>query len=248
MKKIFVIIVGCLVFLLMGILITINLRSVYFVDGSTGETTKLTSIWLKQNEIEIKDKWFDSFEQKTVSGIIYIEDSKEYALISYTYTRLEPKDDDLGDLYYSKLSRVKSVNWIGKDVNENLKFTVLNEQRHSIAVGTFSGTSYDETEYGNGVYSIPVYNDSGDLHYYLQFPTYSLAGISEGFNDDTPCYILQDVIFIEVSLTNHDEITFLLPIDFMGGLMSEDVLDSDHYYIDYNGHEIIFEAFIDRIE
>jgi hypothetical protein len=248
MKKRVIIVSSVLLIILVGFLIVRNLRSVYFVDGTTGEITKLTSIWLKQNEIEIKDRWFKDFEEKTVSGIVYIEDNKEYAIIPYTYTRLDREDDELGDLYYSKLSRVKAVIWIEKENDEALVFNVENEQRIAVAVGTYSGTSYDETEYGNGIYSIPVYKDDGDLHYFLQFPTYSLAGIGDGFNDDVPCYILQDVIFTEISVVNHESVTFLLPLDFIGGLMSEDVLDSEHYYFEFNENLVVLEAFIDRIE
>ena len=105
MKNKLVIIIGVLAIIGIALLVVSNLRSVYFIDGATGEKTKLTSVWLKQNEIEIKDRWFADFEKKTFSGIIYIEDDKEYAIIPYTYTRFD-NDLDLADLYNSKLSRV----------------------------------------------------------------------------------------------------------------------------------------------
>ena len=233
--------------ILIGVLIVRNLRSVYFVDGATGETTKLASMWFKQNEIEIKDRWFADFEEETVSGIIYIEDAKEYAIIPFAFTRFDD-DLDLAELYKSELSRVKGVSWIKKSSSESLEFKIENEQGLLVAVGTYLGTSYDETEYGNGVYSIPLYNDNGDLHYNLQFPTSSLVEIREGFNDGIPAYILQKVIFTEISILNHEEETFLLPIEFVGGVSSSDVLDSDHYYYEYNGNQIIFEATLEKIK
>lgn len=248
MKRRLIIVIVVLSVVLCGFLIVRNTRSVYFVDGATGDITKLTSFWLKQNEIEIKDRWFNEFEEDTVSGIVYIEDMNEYALIPYTYTILDPVDGDLGDLYYSKLNRVKAVHWISKIENESLDFIVENEQRLSIAVGTYSNTSYDETEYGMGIYSMPVYNNNGELYYNLQFPSNSLAGIRAGFNDGVPCYVLQEVFYAEISLVNHVETTFFLPLSFHGGLLSEDILDSDHYYINYNGIQLVFEASLERIE
>lgn len=247
MRNKVLVLIGVAITLLMGILIVKNFRSVYFIDGFTGETTKLTSMWFKQNEIEIKDRWFSDFEEETVSGIIYIEDDNEYAIIPFAFTRFDD-DLDLAELYKSELSRVKRVSWIEKSSRESLEFKIENEQGLLVAVGTYSGTSYDETEYGNGVYSIPLYNDNGDLHYNLQFPTSSLVGIREGFNDGTPTYILQKVIFTEISILNHKEETFLLPLEFIGGVSSSDVLDSDHYYYDYNGNQIIFEATLKKIK
>ena len=247
MRNKVLVLIGVAIAILIGVLIARNIRSVQFIDGATGETTKLTSIWFKQNEIEIKDRWFADFEEETVSGIIYIEDDKEYAIIPFSFTRFDD-DLDLAELYKSELSRVKGVSWIKKNSRESLEFKIENEQKLLVAVGTYSGTSYDETEYGNGVYSIPIYNDNGYLRYNLQFPTYSLVGLREGFNDGIPCYILQEVIFTEISISNHEEETFLLPLEFVGGVTSLDVLESDHYYYEYNGNQIIFEASLERIK
>lgn len=247
MKGKIIILVGAIIIVLIGGFVVANLRSVYFVDGSTGEVTKLTSVWFKQNEIEIKDRWFSDFDEDIYSGVIYIEDKREYTIIPYSFTVLDD-DGDLGDLYSSELNRVKAVFWIEKNNDEPLVFEIDNEQKYLIAVGTYSGTSYDETQYGFGIYSIPLFKDNGELYYHLQFPTYSLAGINEGFNDGNPCYILQEVIYTEISVSNHNEETFFFPLEFVGGLSSDDVLDSDHYYLDYNGNQIIFEAFLKRVE
>ena len=241
------IIISVLGVLLIGLLVGRNLRSVYFIDAATGEKTKLTSVWVKQNEIEIKDRWFADFDDDTFSGIIYIEDNKEYAIIPFSYTKFAD-DYDVADFYKQELNRIKGVTWIEKVNDESLDFEIDNEQKLLIAVGTYSGTSYDETEYGRGIYSIPIYNDKGDLHYNIQFPSSSLVGIREGFNDGEPCYILQEVIFTEISVSNHEEITFLLPIEFVGGVSSVDVLDSDYYYYEYNGNQIIFETSLERVE
>ncbi len=247
MKKILLIITGLILIIGVGFIILLNLRSIYFFDGVTGETTKLTSFWLKQNEIEIKDRWFDDFEQDTISGIIFIEDDEEYAIIPYTFTKFN-NDYDLAELYDYEHNPFYGVTWIEKSIDEPLSFEITNEQKLWVAVGTYSGTSYDETEFGMGVYSVPLYNNEGDLYFYMEFPTSSLASVQSGFNNEIPSYVLQEFLFIEISITNHDQITFLLPIEFVGGLLSSDIDGSDHYYYEYNGNQVIFEAILERVE
>lgn len=238
MKKI-VLLISVFVISTIVVFISISFRTVYFVDGSTGDITKLTSLWIKQNEIEIKDRWFTDFDNGYISGVIIIEDSEEYAYIPYSYTKMD-SEGDLPEFYKNELSRVKAVVWVKKDNKEDISISFKNEQKLDVAVGTYSGTAYDTTQYGMGIYSIPLFKSNGDIFYHLQFAVSGVVGLRDGFNEGVPTYILQEVIYSEVNI--NEEITLLIPIYFVGGVSSADINGSTHYLFEYNGQQIILEA------
>ncbi len=245
MKKYMIIIGLSLVLVIAGYLL-FNLRSVYFVDMNTQEKTKLTSFWVKQDHIDIKDRWFKDFDDDVISGFILIEDKKTYTIIPYAFTKLD-ESSRLIDLYESTLERSKEIKWIAKEYEQDVLYDIKEEVRLDISVDTYLGSVTEENKYGNGIYSVPTYNDSGEIVSYVQFAESSVSGLLEGFNQNNPCYILQAVLFVEVHINNHQASKLLIPTYFIGGLVTADIT-SDHYYIEYFDQLLVFEATLEKLE
>lgn len=246
MRKNIIILFAGIVLIAIILIIAFNMRTVYFVDGRTGETTKLTSFWYKQSEINIKDKWFDDFEAEVVTGIIYIEEKNAYAMMPYSHSKFTLVDS-LSSLYHQIRSETIEITWIEKTDDQPLRFEVTNEQSLWVAIDRYSGVPENLT-YGSGVYTIDVYNDRGETDTQLHFADWSSIGIGESFSIDVPSYVLQQFLFTEVTLVNQHETTFLLPILLIGGSNFADIGESNHYYYEFYGHDIILEATISEVE
>lgn len=243
MKKVIYISLGFVIIALASYVL-LNLRSVYFVDARTQEKTKLTSFWLKNDQISIKDRWFSNFEDDVISGFILIEDRKTYAIIPYAYTT-SIFNHELNDFYQQNLDRRKEITWIEKENNQTLLYDISEEKRIEVAVDTYPGYVTDDMRYGKGIYTVPVYNQLGDIVEYVQFLESSEAGLLEGFNNNLPCYILQTVLFIEIEIKNHEMMNLLIPTYFVGGLQSAEMND-DHYHEQYFDQLLIFEATLEK--
>ncbi|AIO19421.1 hypothetical protein KQ51_01545 [Candidatus Izimaplasma bacterium HR1] len=93
-----------------------------------------------------------------------------------------------------------------------------------------------------------MYDSNGELYFNMLFPTMNSIRIIDEFNQGVPCYVLQTFIFTEVSITNHNEISYFLPIELVGGSNASDINNTDHYYYNFNGHNVILEAEIFGVE
>lgn len=244
-KNIIILFMG--IFLIATIfIVALNMRAVYFVDGRTGETTKLTSFWYKQSEIKVKDKWFDDFEDEVVTGIIYIEEKNAYSIMPYSFSKLIPVES-LSSRYDQIHSNTIEIIWIDKINDQPLRFEASSEQALWVAIDRYSGVTDTSIKYGRAVYTIPVYNELGEIDSHFHFADWSYVSLQETF-DNVPCYVLQQFLFTEVSLVNQHETTYLLPILLIGGVNFVDIGESEHYYYEFFEHDIIFEATLNRVD
>lgn len=243
MKKVAFLTLGIVVIVLASYVL-INLRSVYFVDARTQEKTKLTSFWFKRDEITMKDRWFSDFDDDVISGFVLIEDQKTYAIIPYVFTK-PIFDQELDIFYQANLDRNKEIIWRDKENDQAVIYDISEEIAIEVAVDVYPGYVTEPLKYGDGIYTVPVYNDLGDIVEHVQFLESSQTGLREGFNNSIPCYILQTVLFVEININNHETMNLLIPTFFVGGLLSAEIND-DHYYDQYFDQLLVFEATLDK--
>ena len=75
------------------------------------------------------------------------------------------------------------------------------------------------------------------------FAEYNSAGVLEGFANNIPSYVLQQFTYCDVDITDENgTYSVLLPKTFHGGIGSEAINDSEHYYYSNNGNEVIMES------
>lgn len=245
MKKNLIMIISIFIFITFSIAYGGNTRTVYFIDGYTGEIKLLTSSWFKRNTIQMKDAWFDDYETNVVSGLIFIEDNREYAVFPYTYHNLE--SSRFTEFYPDHVDQEYELVWIKKTNQEHLSFEVKNVQSLWISVGVHQSIPGTDIKYGRGIYTMPVFNDRGEVISELSFAENDYISLGEGWNDFTQRYVLQQFIFSEITIVNQHVETYFMPILFLGGSNLAEVGNSEHYYYSYNGYDLIFEATLLRL-
>ena len=245
MKKNLIILIALFFFIALSLTYVGSTRSVYFFDGYTGETKLLTSSWFKHDTIQMKDSWFDDYESDVIGGVVFIEDSKEYAIFPYTHHNNE--NSGFEEFYFDHVSQEYELVWIKKSNKEHLSFEAKNVQSLWVSVGIHPSIPGTDIKYGRAIYTMPAYNASGEVISELSFAEWDYMSLGEGWNDYTQRFVLQQFIFAEITLKNQQTTTFFMPIFFLGGSNLADVGSSEHYYYDYYGHDIIFEATLLRM-
>ncbi len=246
MKKNLILLLFMFSFLVVSTTYGAGTRSVYFFDRQTGETTLLTSQWLKQDVIDVKDSWFSKFEENTVSGIIFIEDSREYAVIPYVH-HSNFGSLSIQEFYQDHVDSTYELTWMKKTSNASLSFEVISEQPLWASVEITQSIPGTTTKYGRGIYTMPVFDGFGNRISELSFAENDYMSLNESWNDFIPRFVLQQFIFIEIELSTHHPMTIFMPVYFLGGSNLMEVGDQEHYLYPYRGHDLVFEAEILRL-
>jgi len=240
MKRILGVFLFFISIMMVSVVVKLNVRPLYFLDGYTGQTTILTYVY-QSNQLNVDDQWFKDFEQDVISGVLYMEDRTQYAIIPYSFSKISP-DNDYHDLYHQKRHQTIDIDWKDKISRESLQFEVMNQMSLWVSIDSYSSEFAQTYHFGNGVYTIPVYNNHGEKITDFVFATSDIFGIGESWNDGITRFILQQFLFTEIVCSNQCEDRILLPLSWIGGLRLEEVGDLDHYYYPYNNHNLIFEA------
>lgn len=247
MKKNYKFIIGILFSLLLVLCISVvylNRYAVYFYDASDGERYRIATMYFNYNEIEVKDRWFKDFDGE-VSGIIVIENEKQYATIPYSSLTDFPYEDNpdysgLEALYNNNHFNSKGLSWVKKTSDYEVELEFSNWQNIWVSVDE---TSSDRTIYGNGVYKVPIYQGDGDLYYHLIFIHYGSPTRLEGFADGVPSYVLEQFTYVDATITDeYGSSQLFMPVTFHGGLSAKTIESSTNYYYSYNNHMVIMEA------
>lgn len=241
MKRILGVFLFFISIMMVSVVVKLNVRPLYFLDGYTGQTSILTYVY-KSNQLNVDDQWFKDIERDVISGILYMEDRHQYAIMPYSQSRINPEYDFV-DLYRQKHHQIIQVDWKDKSKNEPLQFEVMSQTALWVSVGKLTGEpTLSDHRFGHGIYTMPVFNDLGEKITHFVFATSDIYGIGEEWNDGIPRYVLQQFLFTEIVCLHQQEATILLPLLLMGGLNLEEVGIREYYDYHYKGHELIFEA------
>jgi len=186
------------------VILYFNKYDVFFIDSVYGEQYKIATVYFHRDEITIKEKWLDDFNEYEKSGIILIDGSNEYSVFPYSQTNFI-QDDPTWGLIETKYNEVNSnsklLKWVKKDSKLNIEVYIHNSRHIWVAVDK---TTTSQTSYGRGIYSAPVYDDNGTLIDTLLFAEYNSAGVLEGFANNIPSYVLQQFTYCDVDITDEN--------------------------------------------